>query len=214
MRMVARGLLCAALVSGQASAAELVRNPCHDDLCTWFSVEERQTVSTALDGPLVKATIRRWRSVHPGGRYDKATPRGGGESAVSHFFCSVSRPTAMYWDQNTGWKTVSFLPINGPSESLEPAVNEYLSVCHGVHAQSALDFQNLASRFGYKFYQADQREVVLASPDEMLSNGPKGKAPQALSTNEDIQTILGPKAWPGRQPVRPKTSAPEATVAR
>ena len=214
MRMVAGGILCAMFASGQALAAELVRNPCHDDLCTWFSVEDRQTVGTALDGALVKSTIRRWRSVHPGGRYDKAAPRGGGESTVSHFFCSVARPTAMYWDQNTGWKAVSYLPINGPSESLEPAVNEYLSVCHGVHVRTALDFRSVAWRYGYKFYQADQREVVLASPDEILTSGPASKATiQAPSTNEDIQAILGPRAWPGK-PVKPKSEAPGATVAR
>jgi hypothetical protein len=50
-----------------AQAAELFIGRCHMEICSWFSIEEKELIGTSSDGALFKVVTKSWESDHPCG---------------------------------------------------------------------------------------------------------------------------------------------------
>ena len=127
--MIRTAALCLAIISltGPAVAAELHNGRCHMDYCSWFSIEEKDLVSSNPSGALFKVTTRGWSSHHPNGSYNRRTRRTGGESTASFVFCSKDRPALIFQDESK-WVAHTLAPgvqnaVYGYNES---AYKQYL----------------------------------------------------------------------------------------
>ncbi|MBQ0821673.1 hypothetical protein HPT29_020350 [Microvirga terrae] len=156
--------------AGTALSAELMQGRCRMDYCAWFSIESRDIVGSNSNGGLFKVISREWTSHHPNGSYDRRRPRTGGEASTGYYFCSKTKPSAI-WQGDTGRWKVALLNLASPSGAEENAVIEYFAVCHGV--QTGHDTQDsfgaLTERFGYAPAEsADLRDAE--RPEDVLKD--------------------------------------------
>jgi hypothetical protein len=158
------------LTSSGALSAELMQGRCRMDYCAWFSIENRDIVGSNASGALFKVISKKWTSHHPSGSYDKRRPRMGGDTSTSYYFCSKTKPSAIWKDDVGLWK-VAVLNLASPSGAEENAVIEYFAVCHGVQSghDTSDTFDALTKRFGYAPVEAaDLRDV--ARPEDVLKD--------------------------------------------
>jgi hypothetical protein len=154
--------------SGAALSAELMQGRCRMDYCAWFSIESRDMVGSNANGALFMVISKEWTSHHPNGSYDKRRPKTGGEASTGYYFCSKTKPSAIWQDDAGSWK-VAILNLASPSGAEENAVIEYFAVCHGVQSghDTSDTFDALTKRFGYAPVEAaDLRDV--ARPEDIL----------------------------------------------
>jgi hypothetical protein len=156
--------------SGAALSGELMQGRCRMDYCNWFSIESRDLVGSNTKGALFKVISKGWTSHHPNGSYDKRRPRTGGEASTDYYFCSKTKPSAIWQSDTEGWK-VAALNLGSPSGAEENAVIEYFAVCHGVQSGhgTSESFDALSKRFGYASVEnADLQDV--ARPEDILKD--------------------------------------------
>jgi hypothetical protein len=154
--------------SGAARSSELMQGRCRMDYCAWFSIESRDIVGSNTHGALFKVISKEWTSHHPNGSYDKRRPKTGGGASTGYYFCSKTKPLAIWQDDAGPWK-VAVLNLASPSGAEENAVIEYFAACHGVQSGHGTSdtFDALTKRFGYSPVEAaDLRD--LARPEDVL----------------------------------------------
>ena len=156
--------------SGAALSAELMQGRCRMDYCNWFSIESRDLVGSNTNGALFKVISKGWTSHHPNGSYDKRRPRTGGEASTGYFFCSKTKPSAIWQSDRDGWK-VAVLNLGSPSGAEENAAIEYFAVCHGVQSgqDTGESFDALSKRFGYAPIESADLQNV-ARPEDILKD--------------------------------------------
>ncbi|QRM28672.1 hypothetical protein [Microvirga sp. VF16] len=162
----------AGITSGGTTAlsAELMQGRCRMDYCAWFSIESRDIVGSNANGALFKVVSKEWTSHHPNGSYDKRSPRTGGAVSTGFYFCSKTKPSAIWQSDGGQWK-VAVLNLASPSGAEENAVIEYFAVCHGVQSGHDMSdsFDALAERFGYGPVQnADLQDIT--RPEDILKD--------------------------------------------
>jgi hypothetical protein len=158
------------LTSSGALSAELMQGRCRMDYCAWFSIESRDIVGSNANGALFKVISKEWTSHHPNGSYDKRRPKTGGEASTGYYFCSKTKPLAIWQDDAGPWK-VAVLNLASPSGAEENAVIEYFAVCHGVQSGHGTSnaFGALTKRFGYLPVEAAELRD-LALPEDVLKD--------------------------------------------
>lgn len=139
-------------------AAEVIPGRCHMDMCSWFSIEEKDLVGTDRNGALFRVVTKFWQSQHPGGSYDRRTPRRGGGTATSCALCSKTHPALLEAGTPGRW-AVNELDL-GPESVLpgaaETATAVYFAVCHAVAVtNTGEELTRLARRFRYPAPSAD-----------------------------------------------------------
>ena len=137
------------------------------DVCSWYSVEEKDLVGTNAKGALFKVVIKGWTSQHPNGSYGRKTRRTGGKAVVSYVFCSKSEPSVITGAENR-WSALILAPYVSLGAT-EGETRLYFVVCHGVIADGG-DFSPVARRFGYPIKDNDDVPdgVDLVRPEDML----------------------------------------------
>jgi hypothetical protein len=150
-----------------ALAAELLQGRCHMNYCNWFSIESRDIVASGKSGALAKAEIKEWGSYHPDGDYKRHRPRTGGQLSASYFFCSKTKPAAI-WEDAGKWQG-AVLNVASPSGAEENITIQYFAVCHGVTSGNDADdaYDVLARRFGYSPIEGADLPV-LVRPEDIL----------------------------------------------
>lgn len=135
--------------------------------CSYFSVEERDFVTSIPLGVLVKTTERLFESQHPNGDYDRPARRTGGGLTTNYYFCSKQQP-AMVSKIDGKW-LVSFLgSVASPSGVMTSATIAYFYVCHGVNAKDA-STETFARKFGYRTDpDEDFSQTPAAAPEDVL----------------------------------------------
>jgi hypothetical protein len=156
--------------SGAALSAELMQGRCRMDYCAWFSIESRDIVGSNANGALFKVISKEWTSHHPNGSYDKRRLRTGGEASMGYYFCSKTKPSAIWQDDAGSWK-VAVLNLASPSGAEENAVIEYFVVCHGVQSghDTSDSFDALTTRFDYAPVDTAALQDV-ARPEDVLKD--------------------------------------------
>ena len=102
-------LLCVVpALARPATAGELFEGRCHMDVCSWYSVEEKDLVGTNAKGALFKVVIKGWTSQHPNGSYGE-DPAHRRQSGVSYVFCSKSEPLVITGAENR-WSALVLAP--------------------------------------------------------------------------------------------------------
>jgi hypothetical protein len=164
----ALSILASAASLDAATAAELLRGRCHMDVCSWFSIEQRDLVASSPAGALFKMSVRTWTSTHPNGTYDKRTRRVGGEAGDEYVFCSKSRPAVVDPGDKPGtWIAAVLVPIGQPAGAAEAATARYFAACHGVALNSEADLDRYAQAFGYKA-DGEGEQLDLKRPEDIL----------------------------------------------
>ena len=160
-----------ALSPAPAQAAELMEGRCHMDYCNWFTVEERDIVTSISDGALVRTVMKGWESHHPDGNYTRKTRRTGGNEVVTYFFCSKRTPASVWRSDKPGKWEVNFLTdLASPPGAAESVTNQYFAVCHGVKPIGAWEI--LTRKFAYDIIP-DKDDVVAEAlhvdrPEEVM----------------------------------------------
>ena len=171
--MIRTAALCLAIISltGPAVAAELHNGRCHMDYCSWFSIEEKDLVSSNPSGALFKVTTRGWSSHHPNGSYNRRTRRTGGESTASFVFCSKDRPALIFQDESK-WVAHTLAPgvqnaVYGYNES---AYKRSFVVCHAVAPNDLYaELPRLGKRYGYPQTSPEPDQLDLSTPQEIMT---------------------------------------------
>lgn len=157
----------AALVSDAASAEELHRGSCRMDLCTWYSVEAKDTVASNAGATLFKVALKMWTSKHRDGAYNKKAPRVAGDVVSLYFACSKTKPAIV--ESEDGKWTAAFLNLHSPPGFQELAVMEYFVVCHGFDVEHpSTRFDVAARKFGYRKISDTPDAIELSRPEEIL----------------------------------------------
>jgi hypothetical protein len=157
-----------ALVFDAARAAELHRGRCSMDICSWYSVEDKDAVASNAGSSLIKVTLKIWTSKHRGGSYDKKAPRAGGDVISIYFRCSKTKPAVV--ESADGKWTAAFLNLHEPAGYQELAVMEYFVVCHGFDVDASRSrFDAAARRFGYRKTSDTPDAIELNKPEEILT---------------------------------------------
>jgi len=150
-----------------ATAAELHRGRCHMDMCTWYSVEEKEPAGSNAQATLFKVTLKIWTSRHRGGNYDKKASRTGGEASTFYFNCSKAKP-AIIESQDGKWMA-AFLNLAEPAGFQELAVMEYFVVCHAFDVDKpSTRFGVAARKFGYRKIADAPDSIALSKPEDIL----------------------------------------------
>ena len=152
-----------------ANGGEVVQGRCHMDVCSWFRVEDRDTVQTNELGSLVRITLVTGESSHPNASYDLKTPIEWGPAASAYVFCSKAQP-AVIFDNDGKWEAATLSP--GHSEGVfgynEFAYAEYLFVCHGLTNADPAD-ASVAARFGYPAFLSEKiAQFELQRPEDIM----------------------------------------------
>jgi hypothetical protein len=157
-------------VGGFVHSAELMQGRCRMDHCTWFSIESRDIIGSNAHGALFKVVSKGWTSHHPGGEYGKPRPRTGGETSTGYYFCSKTKPSAL-WEADAGRWTVAALNVASPSGAEENAVIEYFAVCHGMQSghDKTASFRELAE--GFRYSPAETIDLRAIAHPEDISKG-------------------------------------------
>ena len=115
-------------------AAEVTPGRCHMDMCSWFSIEEKDLVGTDRDGALFRVVTKSWQSQHPGGSYDRRTPRRGVGTATSYALCSKTHPALLDAGSAGRWvvNELDLGPESVPPGAARTATAVYFAVCHAV----------------------------------------------------------------------------------
>lgn len=187
-------LTAVALSPATTRAGELLEGRCHMDECTWFSVEERDTVTGIPDGALVRTVMKGWSSTHPGGNYERRTRRTGGSEVVTYFLCSKRTPAVVWRGDKPGKWEVNFLSdLASPPGAAESVTNQYFAVCHGVKPNGA--WESLTRKFNYD---------VIPDKDDAVADTLYVDRP------EDVMRLAaarrGPRAGFGQGPVPGKAT--------
>lgn len=158
----------AALASGAARAGELHRGSCRMDLCTWYSVESKDSVASKAGATLFKVTLKMSTSKHRGAAYDKKAPRVAGDDVSLYFACSKTKPAVV--ESADGKWTAAFLNLHNPPGFQELAVMEYFVACHGLDPdKTKASFDAVARKFGYRKMSDTPDAVELNKPEEILA---------------------------------------------
>ena len=138
------------------------------DLCTWYSVESKDTVGSNAGATLFKVTLKMWSSKHRGAAYNKKAPRVPGDDVSLYFLCSKTRP-AVVEAQDGKW-SAAFLNLHDPPGFMEMAVMEYFVVCHGFDVEHpSTRFDVAARKFGYRKTSNTPDTIELSKPEEILA---------------------------------------------
>ena len=153
-----------------AQAAELFIGRCHMEICSWFSIEEKELLGTSSDGALFKVVTKWWESEHPGGEYEQRARRTGGEQTVSYFFCSKTRPALIWADDKGEWNASHLAPGSplGPSGAAESATRQYFVVCHAMSTDD--DVIEEAKKFGYPPTEFPPDDRKLTRPEDFIKS--------------------------------------------
>jgi hypothetical protein len=154
-----------ALMCDAAAAAELHRGRCHMDICTWYSVEDKEPAGSNAQASLFKVTLKMWTSKHRGGAYDKKAPLTSGETLTLHYKCSKTKPAAI--ESADGKWTAAFLNLANPAGFEELAVMEYFVVCHGFDLDKTR-FDAAARKFAYRKVSDTPNSIELDKPEDIL----------------------------------------------
>ena len=157
-----------ALALSAASAAEMHRARCHQDMCEWFSIESKELVASDARATVFKVTTKNWTSEHPNAAYNKKAPRVGGDAFTGYFKCSKSKPA--YVESQDGKWTATFLDVRNPPGFAESVVMQYFVVCHGFDTdKSKSDFDVVGRKFGYRKISQAPAAIALSKPEEILT---------------------------------------------
>jgi hypothetical protein len=151
-----------------ASAAEMHRGRCSMNICSWYSIEDKNVAASSPGSTLYKVTLKTWTSKHRGGAYDKKAPRVGGDDVSIYFKCSKTKPAVV--ESADGKWTAAFLNLYSPAGFQELAVMEYFVVCHEFDVERpATRFDVAARRFGYRKISDTPDTIELDKPEEILA---------------------------------------------
>jgi uncharacterized protein len=156
--------------SRSAKSGEAVQGGCHMDICSWFRVEDRDTVQTNQLGSLVRIAIAIGESRHPNANYSLKTPIEWGQATTAYVFCSKAQP-AIIFENDGKWEAATLSP--GHSEGVfgynELAYAEYLFVCHGLTTADPAD-ASIAARFGYPAFLSEKiDQFELQRPEDIMT---------------------------------------------
>ncbi|WP_207179488.1 hypothetical protein [Methylobacterium indicum] len=154
------------------------------DYCSWFTVEERDIVTSISDGALVRTVMKGWESHHPDGNYARKTRRTGGNEVVTYFLCSKRTPAVVWRGDKPGKWEVNFLTnLASPPGAAESVTNQYFAVCHGVKPSG--DWEILTRKFAYDIIPDKDEGVADAlyidRPDEVMRLAAARRGPGARS---------------------------------
>jgi hypothetical protein len=169
MTSIARTILIAValMLAAPSFAADLHRGHCHMDICTWYSVEQKEPAGSNAHATLFKVTLKTWTSTHKGGNYQKKAPLTGEETNTFYYNCSKAKP-AIIESQGGKW-TASFLDLANPAGFAELAVMEYFVVCHGFDVDKPnTRFDVAAHKFGYRKVSDTPDSIELNKPEDIL----------------------------------------------
>ena len=156
------------VASSAARAEDLHRGSCRMDVCTWYSVEAKDTAASNAGATLFKVALKTWTSKHRGGAYDKKAPRVAGEEISLYFACSKTKPAVV--ESADGKWTAAFLNLHDPPGFQELAVMEYFVVCHGFDPdKTKASFGAVARKFGYRKVSDTPDALELSKPEEILA---------------------------------------------
>ena len=165
-------VLAAALTAlgfNAASAAELHRAGCRMNVCSWYSIEDKDTVASNAASTLVKVTLKTWTSQHRNAAYDKKAPRVAGDTLSTYYVCSKTRPAVL--EAADGKWTAAFLDLHNPPGFAQTAVAQYFVVCHGFDTEVPnTSFDVAARKFGYRRMSKTPENITLDRPEEILTH--------------------------------------------
>jgi hypothetical protein len=166
-----RSIVLAAALSAVAfdasSAAALHRAGCRMDVCSWYSVEEKNAVGSNAGSTLFKVTLKTWTSQHRNAAYDKKAPRVAGDTLSAYYVCSKARPALL--EAADGKWTAEFLDLYNPPGFAESAVTQYFVICHDFDTEASnTGFDVAARKFGYRRLSKAPDNITLDKPEEIL----------------------------------------------
>lgn len=169
IRSIVLAAALAALGLDALSAAELHRAGCHMDVCSWYSIKDKETVASNAASTLVKVTLKTWTSSHRNAAYDKKAPRVAGDTLSTYYVCSKTRPAVL--EAADGKWTAAFLDLYNPPGFAESAVTQYFVVCHGFDTEASnTRFDVAARKFGYRRISRTPDNIALDQPEEILTH--------------------------------------------
>jgi hypothetical protein len=153
-----------------ANGSKVVQGRCHMDICSWFRVDDRDTVQTNPLGSLVRITLETGESSHPNASYNLKTPIEWSQAATAYVFCSKAQP-AVIFDNDGKWEAATLSPghLEGVFGYNEFAYAEYLFVCHGLAGVDPAD-ASIAARFGYPAFLSEKiKQFELQRPEDVMT---------------------------------------------
>lgn len=144
----ATAILIALIGPGATFASELFKRRCMMGSCSWFKVEERTPIGADAHGELFEAILKYWWSVHDAFSsldYDRPVAREGGAYLRSYYYCSKTKPTVLWEDEDGKFEAV-ILDVYRAGGAGQRITSEYYAVCHDV--QFIYD-RSLQTDYGY-----------------------------------------------------------------
>jgi hypothetical protein len=169
LRSIFLAVALAAMGVDVLSAAELHRAGCHMDVCSWYSIEDKDTVASNAGSTLVRVTLKTWTSKHRNAAYDRKAPRVAGDTLSTYYLCSKAKPAVL--DIAEGKWTAAFLDLYNPPGFAESAVTQYFVICHGFDTEASnTSFDVAARKFGYRRISKTPENITLDKPEEILTH--------------------------------------------